>query len=219
MNSTRKILFIDRDGTLIREPSDQQVDSIDKLELMPGVITALTQLVAAGYELVMVTNQDGLGSASFPEQDFLRVQNLLLKILASQGISFTSIRICPHREVDGCECRKPRLGLVADYLREQTLNREQSYVIGDRATDCELADKMGVKSLYFASQSVPNWQCVVEKILTKPRTANLSRTTAETAVSLQLNIDSSEQLRFKPGLVFLIICLSNWLNMQVLVWC
>src|ERR1700744_2998944 len=108
--SKQKILFIDRDGTLINEPSDKQIDSLEKLELEPGVIPALLQLKSLGYRFVMLTNQDGLGSPQYPHAQFDCVQEKLLNLLSSQGISFHAIHLCPHWESDNCECRKPKLG-------------------------------------------------------------------------------------------------------------
>jgi histidinol-phosphate phosphatase family protein len=106
-----KIAFLDRDGTLIREPPDEQVDRLDKVDLLPGVVPALLRLRDAGYEFVMVSNQDGLGTATFPDADFRTVQGFLLRLLESQGIGFRQIFICPHRRDEGCACRKPRTGL------------------------------------------------------------------------------------------------------------
>ena len=113
----QRVLFVDRDGTLIEEPPDEQVDSIEKIRLMPGVFAELQRLVSAGFRLVMVTNQDGLGTPSFPTARFELAQRFVVDAFASQGLHFDAVCICPHRPADGCECRKPKLGLVADYLR------------------------------------------------------------------------------------------------------
>lgn len=114
MGTMRKIAFVDRDGTLIIEPADEQVDRLDKVALVPGVVLALTRLRDAGFELVMVTNQDGLGTASFPEPAFRQVQDFVLQLFASQGITFSQIFICPHRRDDQCSCRKPSPGHLGD---------------------------------------------------------------------------------------------------------
>src|SRR5437016_1644804 len=118
----RKILFLDRDGTLIVEPVDEQIDSLEKFALLPEVIPALLRLQQAGYELFMVTNQNGLGTPSFLPEKFAAPQQLLLQIFASQGIHFADILICPHFPEDNCDCRKPKLGLVLDYLCSGTLD-------------------------------------------------------------------------------------------------
>lgn len=188
MFNQRKILFIDRDGTLINEPADEQIDSIDKLELMPGVIEALIKLKQAGFVFVMITNQDGLGTNCFPEENFWPAHNLMLKIFKSQGITFESVRICPHFEADNCDCRKPKLGLVMDYMRDQTIDRNQSHVIGDRQTDVMFAENLGVNGILFEG-----WESVVEKILTKPRIGRVTRTTNETQIEVQVNLDSNRK--------------------------
>ena len=131
----KKILFLDRDGTLITEPADFQIDRLDKFALEPEVVPALRRLRDAGYTFVMVTNQDGLGTPSFREQEFRPLQNLLLDILKSQGVVFEAVRVCPHTVADRCDCRKPKVGLLLDYLKDTAWSREGSYVIGDRETD------------------------------------------------------------------------------------
>ena len=107
-----RILFLDRDGTLIEEPADEQVDSLEKVRLMPGVVPALLDLKQAGYTFVMVTNQDGLGTSSLPHANFERPQRFLLDLFASQGIEFDAVFVCPHFQHENCACRKPKLGLL-----------------------------------------------------------------------------------------------------------
>ena len=138
----QKVLFIDRDGTINQEPSDYQVDRLDKIRLVPGVIPALLRLQEAGYRFVMVTNQDGLGTNSFPEEAFSLCQNFILDLLQTQGIEFSEILICPHFREAGCACRKPRVGLVLPWLQRTDWDRAAAAVIGDRDTDMELAQNM-----------------------------------------------------------------------------
>lgn len=198
----KKYLFIDRDGTLIAEPDDYQVDRIDKLRFLPGVFNALTQLKRAGYQLVMVTNQDGLGTLSFPEADFLAPHDLMLSVFQSQHIEFDAIHICPHWPTDQCDCRKPKLGLVMDYIRSQHIDLQHSYVIGDRQTDVLLADAMGIQGLQIGSPELPDWSAIVDRLLRKPRTACVVRNTNETKISIMVSLDSPGRIDIKTGLGF-----------------
>ena len=140
-----RIAFVDRDGTLIEEPTDFQVDSLAKLRLAQGVVPALRKLQDAGFELVMVSNQDGLGTDSFPQEDFDGPHEFLMTLLASQGIEIAEVFVCPHVAEDGCECRKPRTGLVNEFMRTRPVDRDASVMIGDRDTDMQFADNLGVR--------------------------------------------------------------------------
>lgn len=143
----KKIIFLDRDGTIIKEPPDEQVDSLEKLEFVPGVFEGLRQLVEAGYELILVTNQDGLGSSSFPTEAFEKPHRKMLEILSREGILFSEIFICPHTPADNCDCRKPKIGLLKDYLAKNSIDLAKSFVLGDRETDVQLAKNIGCKSV------------------------------------------------------------------------
>ena len=197
-----KYLFVDRDGTIIEEPADNQVDSLEKVALLPGVINALQRLQASGYKLVLVSNQDGVGTAAFPQQNFERPQQHMLAILASQGIHFDDIRICPHKNSDHCHCRKPRVGLVLDYLTSQCIDRRHSRVIGDRDTDMQLAANMGIEGIKIGASPYDNWAAIVSALLESPRTAELTRTTAETAITIAVNLDDSRATAIDTGIGF-----------------
>lgn len=196
----KKILFIDRDGTLIEEPEDKQVDRLDKLYLKKNVIPALLKLQQAGYTFVMVSNQDGMGTSSFTSEEFEESQQFLLTILNSQGIDFESIFICPHFESDACECRKPRLGLVMEYLRNGKMDFENSYVIGDRITDVKLAINMGIKSIQYMDQS--DWLDIAYQLTTSPRCYQLTRVTNETTISVSVDLDNSNTIQIATGIGF-----------------
>ena len=204
----RKILFIDRDGTLIREPDDEQVDSLEKLEFVEGVIPALLDLQRVGYRLVMVTNQDGLGTASFPEPDFSRVQSAMMRLFDSQGVRFDEVLVCPHRASDGCVCRKPGLGLVTGYLTGEKpaggeLDRDRSFVIGDRPTDVELARNMGIQSLHFGKQEgAMGWAEIAQALTNAPRVGRATRSTKETRVNVEVRLDDSGAAEVKTGIGF-----------------
>lgn len=202
MAAMRKIAFLDRDGTLILEPADQQVDQLDKVALVPGVIPALLRLKEAGYEFVMVTNQDGLGTSSFPETDFRRVQDFLLDLFASQGITFSEVFVCPHTPADGCQCRKPRTGLLKTFLRTTSLDRERSFVAGDRATDIELAQNLGLEGVLIDPVDAGNWSRVVHQILDHPRIATVRRETRETRIVATVDLDTDAPVSIHTGLGF-----------------
>ena len=150
-------LFIDRDGTLIEEPVDEQVDSIAKVRFMPGVFAALSELTRRGYRLVMVTNQDGLGTASFPRVAFEEPQQFILEAFQSQGIRFDAVFVCPHRPSDGCGCRKPKTGLLDQYLLEHAIDRQASAVIGDRETDLAMTRLFGGYGPHFYAAYEAAW--------------------------------------------------------------
>jgi len=194
----KKYLFIDRDGTLIIEPADFQIDSIDKLEFLPEVFESLIKLKKAGFSFIMVSNQDGLGTASLPTESFDPPHELMLKIFASQGIIFDAIHICPHKREQNCECRKPKLGLLMDYMRDLNWDRENSYVIGDRDTDVQLAENLGIVGIKFSN----NWLEITQNIMDKPRSVEIRRKTNETDIAVKINLDSRDTVDIKTGIGF-----------------
>lgn len=188
------ILFIDRDGTMIAEPEDFQIDAFEKFQLEPALITTLLKLKAAGYRLVMVSNQDGLGTESFPYEDFIGPHNLLLDILASEGIVFDDILICPHKPEDNCECRKPKTALLKAYLEDGVIDRSCSFVIGDRQTDLQLAQNMGIVGIRYNRESM-GWKAIGEMLLLKAscRCATVTRQTGETDITVTVDLDGQSR--------------------------
>ncbi|RKQ38947.1 bifunctional histidinol-phosphatase/imidazoleglycerol-phosphate dehydratase HisB [Enterobacter sp. R1(2018)] len=199
---SQKILFIDRDGTLISEPpADFQVDRMDKLAFEPAVIPALLQLQKAGYRLVMITNQDGLGTASFPQADFDGPHNLMMQVFTSQGVNFDDILICPHLPADDCDCRKPKIAMVKGYLEEDVLDKPNSYVIGDRATDIELAANMGIQGLRYNAETL-SWPMISDRLTKRDRYAHVERATKETQIDVQVWLDREGGSKINTGVGF-----------------
>jgi imidazoleglycerol-phosphate dehydratase / histidinol-phosphatase len=196
------VLFLDRDGTLIEEPPDQQVDSLEKLRLMPGVIAALQELARAGYRFVMVSNQDGLGSEGYARAQFELVQEHLLQLFASQGIAFEATFICPHFAEEQCECRKPRIGLVRAYLAQHSLDRTRSAVIGDRDTDLQFARELGIRALRVSRDGPEQqrWPALVHALLA--RRARVARATRETNIEVHVELDSQAASDINSGIGF-----------------
>jgi imidazoleglycerol-phosphate dehydratase/histidinol-phosphatase len=202
--SGNKVLFIDRDGTLIEEPADQQIDSLQKLRLLPGVIPALLRLRDAGYRIVMVSNQDGLGTSSFPEPTFREPHEFLRELLASQGVVFEAEFICPHFARDNCNCRKPKTALLMDYLQANPLDRMNSYVIGDRDTDMELARNLGIEGLRIRIDGAADetWPALAARLAAPQRHAAVKRKTKETDIAVTVNLDRESPIRVSTGLGF-----------------
>ncbi|MGI9273170.1 MAG: bifunctional histidinol-phosphatase/imidazoleglycerol-phosphate dehydratase HisB [Woeseiaceae bacterium] len=199
----QRILFIDRDGTLVEEPADFQVDDISKVRLVADVIPSLLELRDNGYRFVMVSNQDGLGTESFPEEQFKLPQEYILALFSSQGIQFDEVFICPHTAADGCECRKPRAGLLTNYLAANDIDLAASAVIGDRATDIELAERIGVRGfLIAAEQAAHSWSSIVTALCHCDRQAQVERRTNETDISVAVNLDSEAPIEITTGIGF-----------------
>ncbi len=198
---TDKVLFIDRDGTLIEEPEDLQVDALGKIRLVEGVIPALIALRDAGYRLTIVSNQDGLGTESFPDEQYRECQAFMLRLFESQGIRFEETFICPHLPDDGCDCRKPRTGLLTKFLAASTIDLSSSAVIGDRETDLELAERIGVTG-YRLGDGHLSWPDIVEALLNGDRMAECLRETKETRIKATVNLDSNRPGTIRTGIGF-----------------
>lgn len=198
--SARKVLFIDRDGTLILEPPDEQIDRFEKFALVDGCIAALQRCVAAGYELVMVSNQDGLGSDSFPQHAFDGPQNLLLQILRSQGIAFGEILIDPSLPRDGRDTRKPGVGMMRHWLSDDGWSRTASAVIGDRDTDVQFAANLGVRAFKLGRDG--DWDAIAHALCDAPRAAEVERNTKETRIRVAVDLDRTAAPQVQTGLGF-----------------
>jgi imidazoleglycerol-phosphate dehydratase/histidinol-phosphatase len=204
----KKVLFIDRDGTIIREPADEQIDSFEKLSFLPGVLVALHQIASRlPYQLVMVTNQDGLGTASFPEDHFWPAHNKMLEILESAGVIFDEILIDRTFESDHADTRKPGTGMLKPYL-DGSYDIQNSYVIGDRVTDVQLAGNLGAKAI-FIGDKVPeaelcttDWSQISAHLLAVERRAEVNRKTNETDISIKLSLNGSGMAGNDTGIAF-----------------
>lgn len=199
---SQKILFIDRDGTLISEPSkDFQVDRMEKLAFEKNVIPALLALQNVGYQLVMITNQDGLGTDSFPQEDFDGPHNLMMQVFNSQGVCFSDILICPHKPESHCDCRKPKTKMVEAWLAEGALDMINSYVIGDRLTDMQLAQNMGIKSLRYGTEG-EDWNVILAHLTKHDRYALANRNTKETQIKAEVWLDREGGSKINTGVGF-----------------
>ncbi len=199
--SKRRILFLDRDGTLIIEPADKQIDSLEKLELLAGVIPALLKLKEAGYEFVIVSNQDGLGTASNPFENFQPPHDKMLSLFASQGITFAAEHIDPHFEDDGSPNRKPGIGMVLEYLKSGDLDLKDSWVIGDRQTDLLLAENMGIGGILCGPDG-ETWPEIAHQLCSRPRTGLVQRDTNETRIRVEVDLDASGGNQISTGIGF-----------------
>ncbi|MDB4062641.1 bifunctional histidinol-phosphatase/imidazoleglycerol-phosphate dehydratase HisB [Flavobacteriaceae bacterium] len=217
----KKVLFIDRDGTLVLEPEDYQLDAFNKLIFYPQVFTYLGKIARElDYTLVMVTNQDGLGTESFPENTFWPVHNLLLKSLEQEGIFFEEVLIDRSLPKDSTPTRKPKTGMLTQYFDDSHYDLANSYVIGDRLTDIELAKNLNAKGIFItknetlgandASGSLnetialktKSWKAIYDFLKLEQRITVQKRTTHETDINLSLNLDGSGKSNISTGIVF-----------------
>ena len=217
----KKVLFIDRDGTLALEPEDYQLDAFDKLIFYPQVFTYLGKIAKElDYTLVMVTNQDGLGTESFPENTFWPVHNLLLKSLEQEGIFFEEIFIDRSLPKDGAPTRKPKIGMLTQYFDDSQYDLANSYVIGDRLTDIELAKNLNAKGIFITKNETlganeasgnlnktivlktKSWEVIYDFLKLEQRITLHKRATHETDINLSLNLDGSGKSNISTGIVF-----------------
>ena len=220
----KRVLFIDRDGTLVLEPENYQLDSLTKLEFYPKVFQFLSKIAKElNFELAMVTNQDGLGTESFPEETFWPTQNFILKAFENEGITFNEIFIDRSFPEDNAPTRKPRTGMLTKYLNNPEYDLQNSFVIGDRLTDVELAKNLGSKAIFINDEThlgtaeisvkqeelqpiialeTNDWQQIYEFLKLKNRTASISRKTNETAIDITLNLDGTGKSNINTGISF-----------------
>jgi len=220
----KKVLFIDRDGTLVLEPKNYQLDSLTKLEFYPKVFQFLSKIAKElDFELAMVTNQDGLGTKSFPEETFWPTQNFILKAFENEDIKFDEIFIDRSFPGDNTPTRKPRTGMLSKYLNSPDYDLVNSFVIGDRITDLELAKNLGSKAIFIKNEEnlggneiitsleelqnvialqTNDWQKIYEFLKLDERTASISRTTNETDIAITLNLDGTGKSNINTGISF-----------------
>jgi imidazoleglycerol-phosphate dehydratase/histidinol-phosphatase len=219
----KKVLFIDRDGTLILEPVDEQIDSFEKLEFYPEVFTYMNKIASElDYELVMITNQDGLGTDVYPEDTFWPVQNFIIHAFKNEGVEFADIYIDKTFPKDNASTRKPKTGLLTKYF-EFEYDMENSFVIGDRLTDIELAKNLGAKGIFIDNKTElgvgelrssntelesyiglrsTTWKAIYDYLKLDRRTASLKRRTKETNIEISINLDGTGKSDISTGLHF-----------------
>ena len=199
------ILFVDRDGTLIEEPVDFQIDRYEKLRFVADVIPALLRLRDAGYEFVMVTNQDGLGTPAFPRDDFEGPHQLMLEVFRSQGIVFREVLIDTSFAAAPSPTRKPAIGLVQHYLRDRGIDLSRSAMVGDRETDVRFADNLGVRAFQLKTPQFGgdwDWPGIAHALVQAPRIADVERRTRETSVRVSVDLDRGAAPEVRTGLGF-----------------
>lgn len=198
----KKALFIDRDGTILVEPADEQIDSFEKFQFVPGVIGALSFLRKhTDFEFVMVSNQDGLGTDAYPEDDFWPTHNLMLNTLSGEGVVFDDILIDRSFPEDNLPTRKPGTAMLTKYIKGD-YDLSKCYVIGDRQTDAQLAENLGCSSLILSEENGIDWNKITEIIFAGERVAEVKRTTKETDIFVRVNLDGNGKSDIETGLGF-----------------
>ena len=199
------ILFVDRDGTLIEEPADFQIDAYEKLRFVPGVIPALLRLRDAGYRFVMVTNQDGLGTDAFPRERFEGPHGLMMQVLESQGVAFDDVLIDSSLPADNAPTRKPGIGLALPYLKDRSIDWARSAMVGDRETDNAFAHNMGIRAFQLRTGQFGgewDWPGIAHALADAPRVARVVRRTRETEIEVAVDLDRAAEPRVHTGLGF-----------------
>lgn len=199
------ILFVDRDGTLIEEPADFQIDAFEKIRFVRNVIPAMLRLRDAGYQFVIVSNQDGLGSDAYPQESFDGPNNLMLQIFESQGISFRDVLVDPSWPADNSPNRKPGIGMMLSYLQDRSIDWSRSAMVGDRPTDIEFADNMKVRGFQLRTAQFGgewDWDAIAHELANAPRRANVRRDTRETQIRVTVDLDRQADAKISTGLPF-----------------
>ncbi|MEE7548147.1 bifunctional histidinol-phosphatase/imidazoleglycerol-phosphate dehydratase HisB [Xanthomonas sp. Kuri4-1] len=201
----KPILFVDRDGTLIEEPEDFQIDAYEKLRFVQGVIPAMLRLRDAGYEFVIVTNQDGLGSESYPQAAFDGPNDLMLQIFASQGIAFREVLVDRSWPADNAPTRKPGIGLMLPYLQDRGIDWARSAMVGDRETDVRFAENLNIRGFQLRTAQFGgdwDWAGIAHELADAPRRARVQRNTKETRIRVELDLDRVAEPHTATGLPF-----------------
>ena len=205
MSALRPVLFVDRDGTLIEEPDDFQIDAYEKLRFVPGVIPALLRLRDAGYRFVMVTNQDGLGTDAFPRERFEGPHGLMMQVLESQGVAFDDVLIDSSLPADNAPTRKPGIGLALPYLKDRSIDWARSAMVGDRETDNAFARNLGIRPFQLRTAQFGgewDWAGIAHALADAPRVARVVRRTRETQIEVAVDLDRAAEPRIGTGLGF-----------------
>lgn len=203
--SLHPILFVDRDGTLIEEPEDFQIDAFEKLRFVAGVIPAMLKLRDAGYQFVIVSNQDGLGTAAYPQASFDGPHALMRQIFASQGIVFRDEFIDPSLPTDNSPSRKPGIGMLTAYLQDRSIDWARSAMVGDRPTDIAFAENMNIRGFQLRSEQFGgdcDWSDIAHALADAPRTARVQRDTKETQIRIVVDLDKIAEPKISTGLAF-----------------
>lgn len=202
---SRPVLFVDRDGTLIEEPADFQIDDYAKLRFVEGVIPAMLRLRDAGYEFVIVSNQDGLGTDGYPRERFQGPHDLMMQVFESQGIRFRDVLIDTSFPADNATTRKPQLGLVMPYLKDRGIDWSRSAMVGDRPTDVEFARNLDIRAFQLRTPQFGgewDWAGIAHALADAPRTARVERATKETRVVVDVDLDRAAEPDVHTGLGF-----------------